>query len=409
MGSAAKLRDKADDLGAPDAEELIASIPKLARLLSKGDVAKFQKVLDAAVLNPMYEEAYRKAMKKSVIARSGGMVLRDRTKERRARRILDKQITVNRSDLRVRVDHTKMLSADALVPRTDNPDEADYLIKVRQILSQRGVWLRLGQPWEAQQGRDPTLWEFWFSLGSNGETIDTEDAMIDREELLDTTMIGAGYYNSVMTGEVQKKLDRAFDRFDTEYDNGWSLHMELMRNRHNAAPGVARVADALGGAEFPKTSIWDRPHRLRLKAAQANVGGNVIVAQALLLAATLHVKQNALLLAEYLNDTIRGGERALTALKVAAAAGVVADAVLMVVGVGYVMKAVRVAGKRALAKESTDELAERYLEHVMKKHGLSAEEVALPRAMRQPGSTKLGGGMRSGQSAGGGVGNQRWP
>ena len=407
MGNTTERRNKADDLGAPDAGDLIASIPRLARLLSDSDIAKFQKVLDAAVLNPMYEEAYRKAMRDSVTARSGGLILRDRTKERRARRILDRRIAVTRSDLRVRVDHTKMLTADALVPRTDNPDEADYLVKVRQILNQQGVWLRLGQPWEAQQGRNPTIWEFWFSLGSNGEEIATADAMIDREELLDTTMIGAGYYRSVMTGQVQKKLDRAFDRFDTVYNNGWSFHMELMRNRH-ATPGVAKIADLLGSADFPKDTIWQRPHQLRIKAREENIGGNVIVAQVNLLVATLIVQHNALLLYDYLNRTVRGSYRALTILKVATAAGMVADTVIMVVGVGYVMKALRIASKRALAKESTNELAERYTKHVIKTHPVSAKELRIPGAVRQPPATKLGN-RKGGHSSGQGVGNHRYP
>jgi len=407
MGSAATEHEKAEDLGAPDAEALIATVPKLARLLSKGDVAKVQKVLDAAVLNPMYEEAYRKAMRNAVTARSGGMVLRDRTKVRRARRILDRRIEISRSDLATRVDFNRMLAADALSPRTDNPDEIRYLTKVRQVLIQRGVWLRLGQPWEAQQGRDPTMWEFWFSLGPNGDTIETADAMIDREELLETTMLGAGYYRSVLTGEVQTRLDQAMDRFDTEYDNGWSLHTELMRNRHQAAIGVAKTADVMGGADFPDVSIWKKAHTLRIKAAQANVGGDVIKAQTYLLKATLEVKDNATLLWNYLDRTIQGGERAVAALKVANAAGIVAETVLMVVGAGYLIKAVRLGSTRALARESVDELAERYVDYVCKKHGFSAAELKIPRAVRPAGATKLGSG--GGHSRGYGVGSHRWP
>ena len=408
MGNAAGSQKKAEKLGAPDAEELIATVPKLARLLSKGDVAKVQKVLDAAVLNPMYEEAYQKAMRDSVIARSGGLVLRDRTKERRARRILNKQIDITKNDLCTRVDHNRMLTANALAPQTDNPDEADYLVRVRQTLNQRGVWLRLGQPWEAQQGRDPKLWEFWFSLGPNGDTIDTDDAMIDREELLDTTMLGAGYYNSVLTGQIQTKLDRAIERFDTEYDNGWALHTELMRNRQQSALGVAKIADVLGGAEFPSITIWERAHKLRIKARQANIGGNVLAAQVYLLVASLVVKYNATLLWDYFDKTIKGGDRAVTILKVVVAIGAVAEAVLMVVGAGHAIKAVRVAGTKALARESVDDLAERYVQHVCKKQGLSQAELRIPRAVRQPGATKLGG-AKGGHNAGLGVGNHRWP
>ncbi|MFC6658644.1 hypothetical protein ACFQEX_25820 [Roseibium salinum] len=254
VGDEAGNRRKAKELGAPDAETLIETVPHLARLLSKDQVAQIQKVLDAAVLNPMYEDAYRKAMKAAVIARSGNLVLRDRAKERKAYRILDKRIRVSAGDGYIRVDHNKMLTADALVPRTNNPDEADYLVKVREILNSKGVWLRLSQPWSAQ-GPDPTRWEFWFSLGRDGDTIETDDAIIDREELLDTTMLGAGYYRAVLTGHVQTKFKRAFERFDTQYDNGWALHTQIMRNRHSAAPGVARVADWMGGTSFPDFNL----------------------------------------------------------------------------------------------------------------------------------------------------------
>ncbi|MEZ5584850.1 MAG: hypothetical protein R3F37_20650 [Candidatus Competibacteraceae bacterium] len=275
MAQEARNRQKAKELGAPDAEALIATVPSLARLLSKNQVAQIQNVLDAAVLNPMYEEAYRKAMKASVISRAGNLVLRDRAKERRARRILDRRIRVSKDDQHIRVDYNKMLTPNALVPRTNNPDEADYLTKVRQILNTKGVWLRLSQPYDVR-GRDPRVWEFWFSLGYKGDIIETDDAFINRDELLGTTMLGAGYYRSVLTGPVQTKLDRAISNFDTQYDNGWSLHTELMKNRHSAAPDVAKVADLLGGASFPPITIWERPHKLRIKAVEANVGGNVI-------------------------------------------------------------------------------------------------------------------------------------
>jgi len=77
----------------------------------------------------------------------------------------------------------------------------------------------------------------------------------------------------------------------------------------------------------------------------------------------------------------------------------------MVVGAGYLIKAVRVGGTRALARESVDELAERYVDCVCKKHGFSAAELKIPRAVRPPGATKLG----SGHSRGYGVGSHRWP
>jgi len=399
-------RQKAKELGAPEAEALVATVPYLKRLLSKQQITQIQKVLDAEVLNPMYEKEYKKAMRDAVIARSGGLVLRDWAKERRARRILDRRIRVSQKDQYIRMDHNKMLTADALVPRTDNPDEADYLIKVRQILNSKGVWLRLGQPYDAR-GRDPRVWEFWFSLGYKGDTIETNDAYIDREELLGTTMLGAGYYNAVMTGFVQTKLDRAFDRFDIQYNNGRSLHMELMKNRHNTAPGVAKVADVLGGASFPSTTIWDSAHKLRMKAAEANTGGNVIKAQAYLLVAALVVANNAQLLADYLSKTIGGAETAVKVLKVVKAAGQVAEAVLLVVGVGAGIKALRAAGSKTISQDAVQEAAEQYLrKKVLKQHGLTEAELKMLRVELQPKATVLGN-VKGGHSAGYGKGNHR--
>ncbi|WP_269584176.1 hypothetical protein [Roseibium sp. Sym1] len=407
MGQNSRNRRKARELGAPEAETLIATVPKLARLLSGDQVAQVQRVLDAAVLNPVYEDAYKKAMKAAVISRAGNLVLRDRAKERKARRILDKRVRVSKSDGYIRVDHNKMLTADALVPRTNNPDEADYLVRVRRTLDSQGIWLRLGQPWEAQ-GRDPTKWEFWFSLGYNGDTIATDDATIDREELLDTTMLGAGYYRSVLTGHVQTKLKRAFERFDTQYDNGWSLHTQLMRDRHSAAPGIAKISDWLGGADFPGTSIWNRPHKLRMKAWEANAGGDVVKAQIYLLAAAHAVEYNAQLLADYLSATIDGAESAVKILKVAKTTGQVAEAVLLVVGVGAGIKALRVAGSRAISQEVRYEAAEQLALRYARKEGISEAELKMVRYVPQPRGTVLGN-VRGGHSAGHGTGSHRWP
>ncbi|WP_299809459.1 hypothetical protein [uncultured Roseibium sp.] len=407
MANDATTRQKAKDLGAPEAETLIATVPKLARLLSREQVAQVQRVLDAAVLNPLYEEAYRNAMKAAVISRAGNLVLRDRTKERKARRILDKRVRVSKSDGCIRVDHNKMLTADALVPRSNNPDEADYLACVRQILDSKGVWLRLRQPWNAQ-GRNPTEWEFWFSLGYDGDTIKTDDALIDREELLDTTMLGAGYYRSVLTGHVQTKLKRAFERFDAQYDNGWSMHMQLMMDRHSAAPGVVKVADWLGGADFPATWIWNRPHALRMKAWEANAGGDVNTAQVYLLAAAHGVEYNAQLLADYVSGTIGGAGTAIKILKVARASGQVAEGVLLVAGVGAGIKALRVAGGKAISQEARYEAAGQLASNYARKEGISEAELKMVRYVPQPRGTVLGN-IKGGHRAGHGTGSQSWP
>ncbi|MBN9672428.1 hypothetical protein [Roseibium aggregatum] len=407
MGQKDENRRKAKELGAPEAEALIATVPHLAGLLSRPDIRQLQRVIDAAILNPVYEEAYRKAMNAAVIARSGNLVLRDRAKERKARRILDKRVQATRRDGLIRVDHKRMLSADALVPRTNNPDEAEYLARVGRTLGSMGVWLHLEQPYEAR-GREPAKWDFWFTLGRNGDMIDTDDAIIDRDELLGTTMLGAGYYRSVLTGHVQTKIKRELERFDRQYESGWSTHLDLMRDRRSAAIGVTMVSDLLGGADFPPVSIWSRAHQLRMKAQKANTGGDVVKAQIHLLVAAQVVEYNAHLLADYVSKTVAGAGLAVKILRVAKAAGEVADTVLLIVGVGSGIKALRAAGGKALSREVRHEATEQYVRDYCRKAGISEAELALPRYVRQPNGTKLGG-VRSGQSSGIGSGSHWWP
>lgn len=398
MGKDTRKRRKARELGAPKAETLIKKVPHLINLLSRDQIEQIQDVLDAAVLNPMYEEAYRKAMKASVIAKAGDLVLRDKTKERRAQRILGNRIHISKNDFYIRVDHNKMLTADALVPVTNNPDEADYLVKVRNILNSKGVWLQLQQPFSAR-GKNPNVWEFTFTLGKNGDPIATKDALIDRDELFGTSMVGGGYYSAVMTGQVQLKLKRAFEKFSNEFTIGRNKHLKILSNRTSAAPGVVPISDLIGGAKFPDTKIWDRPHKLKLKAMQANTEGDVRKAQVYLLAAAKQVEYNARLLSEYLKKTIGGAESATTMLKVVAAIGAVADAVLLVIGVGAGLKALRAAGGKALSSQARDEAAEAFVKEYAKKNGISEAELAMVRYVKQqPGKTL--GTVRGGHSAG---------
>lgn len=406
MGRETKNRKMARELGAPDAEALIATVPSLARLLSKRQVAKIQSVLDAAVVNPVYQKQYRDAMRDSVISQSGGLELRDRAKVRRAKRILDRQIRVSRSDGHIRVDYRKMLTPQALTPRTNNPDEARYLAQVRQILDSKGVWLRLDPAW-TPKGPNPRVWEFWFSLGFKGDAIETEDAIINRDELLSTTMLGAGYYRSVLTGPVQTKLKHAISRLDIQYDNGWSLHVELAKNRRDAGPGVAKISDVLGGASLPSTSIWERPHRLRMTAFNAASAGDVIKARIYIMAAALAIEYNADMLGDYLKRTIRGGDRAVTVLKVAEVAGDIAEAVLVIVGVGSGIKIIRAAGKKAMTKEARYKAINRALDDWGRRNGLG-NDLQQTRFVPSGSSTTLGG-RKAGHSSGMGVGNHRYP
>ncbi len=87
-----------------------------------------------------------------------------------------------------------------MTPTTDNPDEADYLEGVRKTLETRGVWLRLSPKLvrdaddRSRWVTDPRHFEVWLSLGARGDTIPTKSGRIDREALLNTRVLGAGYY-----------------------------------------------------------------------------------------------------------------------------------------------------------------------------------------------------------------------
>ena len=262
--------------------------------------------------------------------------------------------------------------------------------------------MRLTQPW-GRNGPQPTVWEFWFSLGPDGDTITTDDAIIDRDELFGTTMLGAGYYRAVTTGHVQTRLKQGLANLEAAYDSGWSLHMTLMRHRHEAAPLVPEVADALGGARFPDFSIWDRAHKLRMKALEANVGGNVLAAQVYLIVAAQAVEYNAQLLADYVGRTVGGAETAVKVLKVASKAGEVAEGVLLVVGVGAGVRVVRTAGSKVISQEARYDATERLVARYAKRAGISEAELRSVRYVPQPRGTILGN-VKGGHSAGYGEG-----
>lgn len=410
MNGGSSRRRKAEKLGAPAAEDLIATVPDLQQLLSQQNIAVLQKVIDASYLNPVFEKKYREALKGAVTAQSGQLVLMDEAEVRRAHRILDRRVVVSKGDGHIRLDHNKMLTADALVPRTNNPDEAEYLMNVRSMLNSVGVWLRIEQPWHLV-GSDPSVWKFWFSLGRNGETIKTKDAIIDREELLETPTLYDGYYNKVLTGQILSKLDRAFDKFDTAFQNGFSLHLDLWANRIES-PFVANVSDFFGGADFPPRTIWDGVRNFRNAAWKAKRSGDIETARVYLMTAAHLAEYNTGILNIYLSNTIKGGLRVQIALEIThVACGAfisVVETVLLLTGTGFVSKAVRAAGKAALNRKTRHSLADQFLKKWSKRNNIAEAELKTMRYIQQKPATILGG-RKGGHSAGGGKGFHKYP
>jgi len=426
-------RKRAIALKAADARELIGkSLPMVLKYMTQAEVAQVQRVLDAAVVNPTVQQEYKDAMRRSIVSegRDGGnyegvyvdgrMVLRDVNLRRRAERISQQMISVTAADRRVRIDYTKLLDADAFKPTTDNPDEVKYLAKVKTTLENRGVWLRFEHKL-VRDPEDPSRWmidprtfQVWLSVGPEGDSIPVTTGLLTRKAILGAQIFGAGYYDEVHRGPVERALERETNRLLREIQSGRDEHHMLWKIRHNAFPGVTAVSDALGGADFPDSSIWDYPHQMVIKAMDLNVGGNVSATQAYLVVAAVATRNSAKLLADYIDDTVEGAERAVKVLKVAKAAGEVAEVGLAIsTGVGLVRAGARVVGTEVAAKtakdKAVDAAAEKLVGQMISKDPSLATDLAKVRWVPGPKGQVLGRGVKAGQSTGNGTGFQKWP
>jgi hypothetical protein len=410
MANDRRDRQNAIAQGALDAHTLIGTVPGLMQLLSEGHVHQIQTILDAAVLNPILKKQADDLYRQSVTLQIGSQVNRDAATVAKAQRSFDKMIKVPEADHHIRLDFNKMLSADALMPRTDNSDEAEYLLKVRSTLATRGVWLRIGQPFvrrnedSSQHLLDPKQWQLWFSLGYDGDTIPTKDATIDRDELLSTTMLGAGYYRSVHTGYIQSKLKLKMAQLEAAIEVGMEEHHRLIQRKKDAPVGVPLFSDWLLSTahSLPGIRIWGRPKILLDKAVISNISGDVITAQTQLYIAAKTVEFNAELLAEYAEKSSNGAARAMVVFKVIETAAEIAEVVLILNGVGIGMRALRSGTRLALS-----EGAEGLVSNRAKKSAMSQMERRIPRYTVRPKGPSFGR-PRLGNMKGVGTGFHSW-
>jgi hypothetical protein len=401
----ARRTRRAKALNAADARSLLqASLPFALAHMSGDQVQQMQRVLDAAVVNPEVQKKANDLWRRSVVAQSGSLIVRDPGIVRRAERALEDLVLVAEADKRIRLDSRALLAPDALKATTDNPDEWRYLQAVGQAVAERGIWLRFN-PKLVHDSEDPSRWvvdqrsfEVWLSLGPDGDAIPTATGELTREALLGTKAVGAGYYEHVYRGPVQSALDRETNRLLGDIESGIEQHNMIGKIRRTAFPGVVEAADLLGRADYPDPSIWERPHKLVIRAMEMNVGGNVAGSQAFLLAAALLTRNAASLLAGYLQDTGSGAERAVSVLKVARTAGKVAEAGLAITGVYGVVKVASRAGAAAVDAE-----AEQVISEYTKRSGIGADELKEISYVRQPPGS-IGGGVKPGSSSGAGSG-----
>jgi hypothetical protein len=330
-------RKRAIALKAADARALIqSSLPFVLPFLTSAQIGQVQKVLDAAVVNPEAQKEYADLRRKSVYETPNGRAILDQRLYDRSKKVFEEQIAVDESDKRVRLDFAKLLAPDALIPRTDNPDEAKYLNKVRNTLVSRGVWLRIGQPFVRRPDDpsahmiDPRTFQVWLSLGPDGDAIPTPTGQLTRDALLSTTVLGANYYREVYQGSIQSTLEKALKQVEVQIADGRDLHWEWQRHRDKAKPLVVPISDALGGASFPRITMWDPPHHLVLQALELNVGGNVKDSSQIAIYAAIVTEAATRVLDTYIEDTTAGAARAVKFLRILTIAGKIAETVLIV-------------------------------------------------------------------------------
>lgn len=282
------------------------------------------------------------ALYQRALTRSGNLVVKDPAMIRRSERVMQTYIWVKESDKRVRLDYKALLTSDALTPRTDNPDEAEYLARVRRTLESRGVWLRFEKKYirdpedMSRRVLSPRYFDAWLTLGPDGDGIPTKTGRLDREALLGTTVLGAGYYTEVHQGLTQSALEKEFRKVTNAIESVEEQHRALAKIRRDARIGVVAISDTFGGAKFPDASFTAPARRLLTKALEFNIGGFVYGSRALLIAAAICARSAAVQLSVYIDDTSSGVERAVITLKVVV---VVTAVVEIALGYGLVRRA----------------------------------------------------------------------
>jgi hypothetical protein len=402
-------RKRAIALKAADARALLQKhLPYVLHVLTPAQLAQVQRVLDAEVVNPEVAKQANEVYRKSVTAQSGNLVLRDQKTVDRASRIMATQIKASESDQHIRLDYKRLLTVDALATVTDNPDEREYLGRVRNTLENKGIWLRF----DNELVRDPddsSRWivdsrtfRAWLSVGYDGDAIPTNDGQLDREELLGTVLFGAGYYDAVHRGPTQRSLERQIATLSAEMDSAIAEHNRLIM-RKVKAPIVSGISDFVGGADLPARSIWDYPQKMLIKALDLNKGGNVFKSPGYLVVAAIATRNNANLLAQYADDSASGAGRVVTVLKVAKTAGQVAEVGLAVTGVTALVRGTaRVAGGAA-GDAAVDAAAERMIaKHYAKDAEIMADLNKVKWVAQPKGS--VAGGVKPGTSSGAGTG-----
>jgi hypothetical protein len=363
-------RQRAAELGAADARRVLYSqVPLLVQHLTPAQIDQFQRVIDAAAINPGVRERYNEAEAKAT-TRYGQLTMRDEKLGGAADRIRAELVPLEAKDRRIHLDAEPLFTPELFTPSTDNPDEVAYLRTLREDLRKNGVWLLIGD------GIDPRV---WLSLGPEADRLKTINApfgVLTRHGLIDTPLLGANYYEKVDRGPVKRGLEKEADRLFSAIESGRAEHYLRGRIRHDTVVGVAEVSDVLGGADFPDRDIWDGPDEC-LKAARTHMSaGRTVAAGATLIASAKLTQAASKLLSRYADETTEGAEIAVKWLKRAKTTSEIIETLLMIAtGVGVIAGVGRAAAT-ATASE-VDILAERLLARYIARNPQLAEQVSV--------------------------------
>lgn len=381
MGHDSETRKRAKRLHSEDAFTLLVeTFPALVEAFTPSQINLVQNVLDAAVVNPDVDHEYSEMLKKAVIGVVGGRLIYDARKERKADRILDQKVAVSERDRHIRLDAKDLIDAGAFEPLTDNPDEAKVLSNIKATIKEKGIWLRIYQPFVKSQTDpsrsilDPRNFQVWLSVGYDGESIPTSSGRIGRDELLATGIFAKAYTDGVTNGKVNKTLKQQIDILEVEIEDNIKEHRRLVDRYEDALPGVAEVSDWAGDADLPDISIWNNAKRFLSRASELRLLDKTPGAEAFLFAAAIETVNAAQDVADYRNNSIRGAAKVVGVLK----AVVVVTAVLETVFQAFNI----VCAVRSLAEMSR--IAGELVKKISRESPEWASELASVRYFRMP-------------------------
>lgn len=181
-------RRLAVQLHARDARKLLKSkLPYILHALTPADIARFQKVLDAEVVDPVLDKQRAAAIRKEVDREHAHGIYRDPSRgpvhsSQRMRRINREYINVTLADryIQIPIDYHKLLVPGALRPGSGLSEESEYLTQIKREFHHHGVYLEI-----APNSGAPGGYYIWLSAGSPGRIIHTKDGRLTHEDLLE--------------------------------------------------------------------------------------------------------------------------------------------------------------------------------------------------------------------------------